>query len=126
MGCDAGDQSAPREPELQCLIREENEAVELVNDTLEHGIVRSPFRCECGDPTCHARVVLSHLEYEAVRAYGSHLLIVLNHENPENTWVLTENSRFAVIDVVAGDERYEVMARNPRHSWVDVPDRSTE
>ena len=66
------------------------------------------------------------LEYEAVRAYGSHFLIALNHENPENTWVLSENARFAVIDVVGGDERYRVMARNPRHAWVDVPDRSAE
>ena len=51
MGCDAGDQSAPREPELQCLIRDENEAVELVNDTLEHGIVRSavPLRVRRSD-----------------------------------------------------------------------------
>jgi hypothetical protein len=70
--------------------------------------------------------VLTHLEYEAVRAYGSRLLIVLNHENPENTWVLSENPRFAVIDVVAGDERYQIMARNPRHVWVDERDRSAE
>ena len=114
------------EAELQCLVRDANEAVELVNDALEHGIVGSPLRCECGDPTCQARVVLTHVEYEAVRAYGSHFLIVLNHENPENTWVLSENSRFAVIDVVDGDERYQVLARNPRHAWVEVPDRSNE
>ena len=38
--------------------------------------------------------------------------------------MLSENSRFAVIDVVAGDERYDVMAQNPRHAWVEVPDRS--
>ena len=68
MGCDAGDQGAPREPELQCLIRDENEAVELVNDTLEHGILRSPFRCECGDPTLAWDTVRS--AYRRVRAAG--------------------------------------------------------
>jgi hypothetical protein len=126
MGSEALDQGAPREAALQCLIRDENEAVELVNDALELGLVRKTFRCECGDPTCQGRVVLTHLEYEAVRAYGSHLLIVLNHENPENTWVLSENPRFAVIDVVDGDERYQVMARNPRHAWVEERDRSAQ
>jgi hypothetical protein len=44
----------------------------------------------------------------------------VNHENPESAWVLRENEHFAVIDVVAGDARYHVLARNPRHAWVDV------
>jgi hypothetical protein len=32
--------------------------------------------------------------------------------------VLSENAHFAVIDVVAGDDRYQVLACNPRHAWV--------
>ena len=117
--------SAPREAELQCIARDENEAVERVNDTLTTG-AREAMRCECGDPACRTRVALTHAEYEAVRDYGSHFLISLDHENPENTAVLSENARFAVIDVVAGDERHEVLDRNPRHAWVDTRDGSAQ
>ncbi len=67
---------------------------------------------------------MTHAEYEAVRAYGSRFLIEPNHENPESSWVLCENARFAVIDVVAGDALYHVLARNPRHAWTDERESS--
>jgi hypothetical protein len=122
----AAEQSTPREAEVQSLVRDANEAAERENDALPADDVRQALRCECGDPACQARVMLTHAEYEAVRAYGSRFLISLNHENPENTWVLCENARFAVIDVVSGDERYQVLGRNPRHAWVEARDRSAQ
>ena len=115
---------APREAEQHCLVREANEEVERVNVALTRGAERVALRCECGDPCCQAHVALSHVEYEAVRAYGSRFLVNLNHENPESAWVLCENERFAVIDIVAGDIRYQVRARNPRHAWVAARDRN--
>jgi hypothetical protein len=128
MGTEVTDQmspDAPREAEQQCLIRDANEAAELSNAALKQGLARLALRCECGDPACQAHVSLTHAEYEAVRAYGSHFVINLNHENPENTSVLSENPRFAVIDVVAADVRHKVLARNPRHSWVAAHERRT-
>ncbi|MDX6541704.1 MAG: hypothetical protein QOI71_3314 [Gaiellales bacterium] len=114
---------APHDTARQCLTRVANEAVERMNTT-DGGASRLAFRCECGDPFCLAPVEVTHEEYEAVRAYGSRFLIERNHENPESSWVLCENARFAVIDVVAGDARYHVLARNPRHAWTDALDRS--
>ena len=110
---------ALREAEQQCLVRDANETAELLNVALITGAERVALRCECGDPACLARVSLTHAEYEAVRAYGSHFVIGLDHENPESACVLSENARFGVIDVVAGDARYQVLTRNPRHAWVD-------
>jgi hypothetical protein len=110
---------ALREAEQQCLVREANEAAEDLNVALITGATRVLLRCECGDPACLARVSLTHAEYEAVRVYGSRFVIGLNHENPESACVLSENARFGVIDVVAGDARYQVLTRNPRHVWVD-------
>ncbi|MDX6597158.1 MAG: hypothetical protein QOE87_1045 [Gaiellales bacterium] len=124
MRSEASDRIAPRGAEVQCLVRDENEVLERANGTLARGRARKALRCECGDASCQARVAVTHAEYEAVRAYGSRFLISLNHENPENTWVLSENARFAVIDVVAGDERYQVLGRNPRHAWVEARERS--
>ena len=51
--------------------------------------------------------------------YGSRFVIGLDHEDPESACVLSENGRFGVIDVVAGDARHQVLTRNPRHAWVD-------
>jgi hypothetical protein len=110
---------ALREAEQQCLVRDANETAEHLNVRLITGAERAALRCECGDPACLARVSLTHAEYEAVRAYGSRFVIGLDHENPESACVLSENARFGVIDVVAGDARYQVLTRNPRHAWVD-------
>ncbi len=114
--------SAPRETEHQCLIRDVNEAAECASAHPDTALVA--LRCECGDPCCRARVTLTHGEYEAVRAYGSHFVVGINHENPENACVLCENAQFAIVDVIAADARYHVLARNPRHAWSVVPDRS--
>lgn len=116
---------APREAEHHCLVRDANEEVERVNVGLIRGDERVALRCECGDPCCQEHVALTHAEYEAVRAYGSRFVVNVNHENPESAWVLSENARFAVIDIVAGDIRYHVLARNPRHAWVAARDGNT-
>jgi hypothetical protein len=110
---------ALREAEQQCLVRDANEAAELLNVAL---VVETKWRelhCECGDGACRARVSMTHAEYEAVRDYGSRFVIRLDHENPENACVLTENARFGAIDVVARDARHQALTRNPRHAWVD-------
>jgi hypothetical protein len=110
---------ALREAEQQCLVRDANEAAELLNVALIMEAKRRDLRCECGDGACLARVSMTHAEYEAVRVYGSRFVIGVDHENPESASVLSENARFGVIDVVAGDARYQVLTRNPRHAWVD-------
>lgn len=61
----------------------------------------------------------THAEYEDVRSSGSHFIISVDHENPENACVLHQNERHAVVDVVVADARYAVLARNPRHAWVE-------
>jgi hypothetical protein len=104
--------------EQQCLVRDANEVSERANTSLAPGGVRGLLRCECGDPGCSTLVAPTHAEYEAVRARGSHFIITLDHEDPEVAWVLSEDDRYAVIDVVAGDARHAVMVHNPRHAWV--------
>jgi hypothetical protein len=113
-------QSMPREVLQQCLIRDSNELVERSNAARTSGAEEMELRCECGDPSCRASLAVTRAEYMAVRDYGSRFLVNVNHENPENAWVLSENARFAVIDVVGGDARYQVLAKNPRHKWVEA------
>jgi hypothetical protein len=111
---------APREAEQQCVVRDANEAVvSVIHVALATAAERLALRCECGDAGCVACVSLTRAEYEAVRAYGSHFAVGLNHENPEDACVLSENAHFEVIDVIGGDSRYHVLARNPRHIWIE-------
>jgi hypothetical protein len=110
---------APREAEQQCDVRDANEAVSVLQLALAGCGERLALRCECGDAACTAHLSLTRGEYEAVRAHGSHFAVGLNHENPENACVLSENTYFEVIDVIAGDSRYHVLARNPRHLWIE-------
>ena len=123
MGNDAPGQvcvAASREGDQQCLIRDVNEATERLNAKLTIGRTRRELRCECGDPACRANVAPTHAEYEAVRSFGSHFIVQINHENPETASVIRQNDDFAIVDVVAGDARYQALARNPRHAWVDA------
>jgi hypothetical protein len=123
MGDDPPDRSglvASREGDQQCLIRDANEAIERTNVKLTVDAARLELRCECGDPACLARISPTHAEYEAVRAYGSRFIVAINHENPETAMVVSQNDRFAVVDVVAGDARYQALARHTRHAWVDA------
>ena len=96
-----------------------NEWIECANESVGLHAGTDPFRCECGDSSCVYPIALTRAEYESVRAYPTRFAIARNHENPESACVLSENARFGVIDVVAGDARYQVLTRNPRHAWVD-------
>ena len=109
-----------REGDQQCLVRDVNEATERLNAKLTIGTARRELRCECGDPACRANVAPTLAEYEDVRSYGSHFIVQINHENPETASVIRQNRLFAVVDVVAADARYQALARNPRHAWVDA------
>ena len=113
----------PREVDQQCRVRDANEFAARSSDSAAGGAAPLALRCECGDPSCSESLAVTTAEYKAVRDYGSRFLVRLNHENPENASVLSENDGFAVIDVVGGDARYEVLARNPRHRWVEARDR---
>ena len=115
----------PREVDQQCRVRDANEVIARSSDAFIKDAESLAFRCECGDPVCAVPLTLTHAEYEAVRGYGSHFVVSVDHENPENSWVLRENALFAVIDVVGGDARYAVLAKNPRHDWVEARDGST-
>src|SRR4029077_5620136 len=91
-----------------------------VSKTGRRGPAPRGWRCEGGAPPCRANVTPTLAEYEDVRSYGSHFIVQINHENPETASVIRQNEFFAIVDVVAGDARYQALARNPRHAWVDA------
>ena len=69
---------------------------------------RVPFICECADPSCQEIVMLSLIDYEAVRAHPNRFFLVAGHEDPEaaHERILEAEQGYAVVEKVgtAGDE----------------------
>ena len=74
----------------------------------------SPFRCECGDEGCTCEIRLTLAECESVRAYATHFVIALDHENPESEQVVEEHERFAVVATVSGEAAKLARRSDPR------------
>ena len=58
------------------------------------------FVCECSDLHCTAVLKLSLREYEQVRRHPDRFLIAVAHESAEREVVVSENTRFAVVQKV--------------------------
>lgn len=80
--------------------REMNEWTVEANDE-RGGVPRlmDAYLCECSDRRCTEPIHLTRPEYEAVRAEPVRFAIALNHENPELDRVLSENPRFATVEM---------------------------
>lgn len=94
------------------------------NESIEDSIQRTGrfpvdmFFCECGDPRCDRTVCVTIPEYESVRERPNHFLIVLNHENPEVEWVISETERFAVVETLTGEASKVALRTDPRSLYV--------
>ena len=100
-----------REARNEARFRDQNEWIEAASESFgaaplaseSFGVTpRMTFVCECGDGGCTQTIELTHDEYEAVRSASTHFAVVPNHENPESEQVVSEGSRFAVIDKIEG------------------------
>ncbi|MCA1697507.1 MAG: hypothetical protein LC790_00800, partial [Actinobacteria bacterium] len=63
---------------------------------------------------CTCAIALTLAEYESVRAYATRFVVARNHENPESERVVDENTRFAVVEQVTGDEVKHARKNDPR------------
>ena len=96
--------------------RDRNEWIEDIREALpEHAAAVETYVCECGDLTCRARIGLTRVEYEAVRAYATRFAIALDHENPEIDQIVSEGSRFTVIQKIAGRPARIARQTSARH-----------
>ena len=50
----------------------------------------NPYVCECSDGACKATIALTRVEYEEVRAYGTHFAIARDHESPDLDVMVSE------------------------------------
>lgn len=92
--------------------REINEWIEESNESADG--LASPFVCECSDGACTSTIRLTHLEYEEVRADGTHFAIAMHHESPDLDVLVAERVGFAIIRKLPGMPARLAMALDPR------------
>jgi hypothetical protein len=87
----------------EALFREVNERVLEVNKDFEATDGLLNFICECGKEDCVEPVPLTLGEYEAVRSYPTHFVLVPGHEGPLVEAVIARNERFVVVEKLVGE-----------------------
>ena len=56
------------------------------------------FLCECGDPSCSERILLTRDEYEEIRSHGARFAIRDGHEIEEVERVVARRERFSIVE----------------------------
>lgn len=105
-------QSEERAARNEVLFRQANE--KLGSKRQELGLIdgRTPFLCECGDPSCTELVRLSLEQYEHVRSHASWFLVVDGHDTREAR-VAGDYDGYAIIEKVGVAARIAEV-ENPR------------
>ena len=99
----------------QATSREMNEWAEESIDSRRPALgLLETYVCECSDGACSERIHMMRREYEDVRAVPVRFAIAVNHENPEDDVLVSENDRFAVVDKFYGVGMRIARATNPR------------
>jgi hypothetical protein len=101
-----------QEVENETRSRDINERIDESNES-EAGTTE-PFVCECSDGTCTSLIDLTHVEYEEVRAHGTHFAIATDHESPDLDLMVSERTGFAIIRKLPGLPARIANASDPR------------
>jgi hypothetical protein len=97
----------------EALFREVNERIEDVGTTLMPDDQPMEFLCECDDRDCVEKVSATRAEYEAIRAVGTHFVVLPGHEDPDVEHVVHQTERFLVVEK-EGEAAHEAEESDPR------------
>lgn len=98
--------------------RDQNEWIEDIRGELGDQTDTDMYVCECGDAACVERIRLTRPEYEAVRGYSTRFAIAVDHENPEIDQLVSETSRFSVVQKIAGRPAQIARQMDQRHTMI--------
>ena len=82
----------------EALFRDVNERIREISDTFGQKDATYDFLCECSDPTCADRVVLTAAEYEHVRADSTRFVVAKGHAMPEIESVVEQAKEIIVAE----------------------------
>lgn len=97
----------------EALFREVNERIEDVGTTLVPDDQPMEFLCECDNRDCVEKVSATRAEYEAIRAVGTHFIVLPGHEDPAVEHVVHQTERFLVVEK-EGQAAHEAREDDPR------------
>jgi hypothetical protein len=99
----------------EALFREVNERIEDVGTALAPDDEPMEFLCECDDRDCVEKVSATRAEYEAIRAVGTHFVVLPGHEDPGVEHVVQQKERFLVVEK-EGQAAHEAEESDPRET----------
>jgi hypothetical protein len=82
----------------EALFREVNERIREISDDFGQQDAPLDFLCECSDPACVERVVLTRAEYEHVRADSTRFVVAKGHALPEVESVVAHAKDHVVVE----------------------------
>ena len=111
------DESRARKVALnQSTFRCANERIERAAQSHHfHASQRVPFICECSDPSCRELVMLSLIDYEALRAHPDRFFLAAGHEDEEETHerILDAEQGYVIVEKI-GTAGVEAARLDPR------------
>jgi hypothetical protein len=82
----------------EALFRDVNERIREISDTFGQKDATYDFLCECSDPACAERVVLTRAEYEHVRSDSTRFVVAKGHAVPEVESVVERAKDHVVVE----------------------------
>ena len=82
----------------EALFRDVNERIREISDTFGQKDATYNFLCECSDPMCAEKVVLTPSEYEHVRAESRRFVVAKGHAMPEIESVVEQAKDHVVVE----------------------------
>jgi hypothetical protein len=110
-----GDEARDRKTALnQSTFRNANERIERAAQSHHfEANQRVPFLCECADRGCSETVMLSLVDYEAVRAYADRFFLIGGHEAAAQERILEGGDGHVVVEKI-GSAGTEAKRLDPR------------
>jgi hypothetical protein len=82
----------------EALFRDVNERIREISDSFGQKDATYDFLCECSDPMCVEKVVMTSAEYEYVRADPTRFVVAKGHVLPEVESVVDRAKDHAVVE----------------------------
>jgi hypothetical protein len=82
----------------EALFRDVNERIREISDSFGQPDETYDFLCECSDPECRERVVLTRAEYEDVRSEPTRFVVAKGHAMPEIESVVEQAHDHVIVE----------------------------
>jgi hypothetical protein len=82
----------------EAIFRDVNERIREISDSFGQEDSTYDFVCECSDPACAERVVLTRAEYEDVRSDSTRFVVAKGHALPEVESVIEHAQDHVVVE----------------------------